>query len=504
MIHFSRPRPITHGMRGHVLVISLLLGQIRDAGAHGHLTWPPSSRHGGNIHHGADCGDGSCFWFSNNVEVTTQTLPSAHRTMEPEVEGGVDVWRKNPWRSPGAAPVYGSGCGVAGGHSTNVYANGGTPPAGVTLGFDGKNLPKTNLGPAKWQVGSVVEVAWAMAANHGGGYAYRLCRADGVVNEACFQSGHLEFSGSDSAILYPNGTRVAVPRVVTAAGTTPAGSQWAKDGIPTCRTCARAYDMCGAPLSPVPGLDYGSSWNKQVNCFADCAGATSSKAFGACPGGSSALQFDPGFSDQSHYDRYTGFGKNVWEWSVLDAVVVPSGLAPGEYLLSWRWDAEESSQVWQNCADVTLVSDSADATWHLATSEALGLVPKPTNAKANEFDPYADTTGDANFDCDKQVAYCAKVNYKASQFKCGKDEATTRSEICPMYEKTSGGSTVKPALAMAVSLYVAAEVLDPRWHWTFAVISGCVIAILFPPTPPFEQLMQPFLPYVPVYLRDKT
>ena len=198
MIHFSRPL-LTHGMRGHVLLVSLLLGQIRDAGAHGHLTWPPSSRHGGNIHHGADCGDGSCFWFSNNVEVTTQTLPSAHRTMEPEVTGGVDVWRKNPWRSPGAAPVYGSGCGVAGGHSTNVYANGGTPPAGVTLGFDGKNLPKTNLGPAKWQVGSVVEVAWAMAANHGGGYAYRLCRADGVVNEACFQSGHLEFSGSDSA-----------------------------------------------------------------------------------------------------------------------------------------------------------------------------------------------------------------------------------------------------------------------------------------------------------------
>ena len=80
-------------MRGHVLVVLFLLGQICDAGAHGHLTWPPSSRHGGNIHHGADCGDGSCFWFSNNVEVTTQTLPSAHRTMEPEVTGGVDVWR---------------------------------------------------------------------------------------------------------------------------------------------------------------------------------------------------------------------------------------------------------------------------------------------------------------------------------------------------------------------------------------------------------------------------
>ena len=27
----------------------------------------------------------------------------------------------------------------------------------------------------------------------------------------------------------------------------------------------------------------------------------------------------------------------------------------GEYLLSWRWDCEESTQVWQNCADVVLV-----------------------------------------------------------------------------------------------------------------------------------------------------
>ena len=44
-----------------------------------------------------------------------------------------------------------------------------------------------------------------------------------------------------------------------------------------------------------------------------------------------------------------------WKWSVADKVAVPRDLKPGNYLLSWRWDSEESTQVWQNCADVTLV-----------------------------------------------------------------------------------------------------------------------------------------------------
>jgi len=44
-----------------------------------------------------------------------------------------------------------------------------------------------------------------------------------------------------------------------------------------------------------------------------------------------------------------------WKWSVADKVKVPTDLKAGPYLLSWRWDCEESVQVWQNCADVVLV-----------------------------------------------------------------------------------------------------------------------------------------------------
>ena len=41
-------------------------------------------------------------------------------------------------------------------------------------------------------------------------------------------------------------------------------------------------------------------------------------------------------------------------WNIRDRVRVPPHLAPGDYVLSWRWDVEELPQVWSNCADVRL------------------------------------------------------------------------------------------------------------------------------------------------------
>jgi hypothetical protein len=38
-----------------------------------------------------------------------------------------------------------------------------------------------------------------------------------------------------------------------------------------------------------------------------------------------------------------------------DKVLVPGGLAPGEYVLSWRWDIAGGGQVWVSCANIRLV-----------------------------------------------------------------------------------------------------------------------------------------------------
>ena len=44
-----------------------------------------------------------------------------------------------------------------------------------------------------------------------------------------------------------------------------------------------------------------------------------------------------------------------FEFNIVDRVVVPETLPAGDFLLSWRWDCEQSKQIWQNCADVRLV-----------------------------------------------------------------------------------------------------------------------------------------------------
>ena len=41
---------------------------------------------------------------------------------------------------------------------------------------------------------------------------------------------------------------------------------------------------------------------------------------------------------------------------VVDRVRIPAGLAPGRWVLQWRWDCEESDQVWMSCADVEIAS----------------------------------------------------------------------------------------------------------------------------------------------------
>ena len=41
--------------------------------------------------------------------------------------------------------------------------------------------------------------------------------------------------------------------------------------------------------------------------------------------------------------------------SIVDALRVPAGTPPGAYVLGFRWDAEETAQVWSSCSDITIV-----------------------------------------------------------------------------------------------------------------------------------------------------
>ena len=187
-----------------------------------------------------------------------------------------------------------------------------------------------------WLAGSVQEVAWAITANHGGGYAYRLCRADSDLSEACFQSTHLEFVGETQFIVNTTGVVVAqVPAFRTSNGTWPKNSQWTRNPFPM--------------EQGLPGI--------------------------------------PGLPDVH--------GRGPFLFNVMDRVRVPKDLSSGHYVLSWRWEAEQTKQVWAQCSDVMIVGGAGAArsspkprppARHVCVGDSLGLSVHDCDAWVDLFD----------------------------------------------------------------------------------------------------------------------
>ena len=193
------------------------------------------------------------------------------------------------------------------------------------------------------------------------GYAYRLCRKSSVgskLNESCFAAGHLQFVGDKSWIQFGDdkANRTAIPAVRTAVGTNPPGSSWSKNPIPACGNIAggglHTSDQCKTaqftpPLAdvirpnpkyaPLPGL-YGFGMGHCVSL----------------PHGKNST--DPGLSACSAEEL--SFWKTRFNFNIVDQVQVPAGLPAGDYLLSFRWDSEQTPQIWLNCADVVVAVSS--------------------------------------------------------------------------------------------------------------------------------------------------
>merc|ERR1740121_1100503 len=192
-------------------VLSLLL--VGSAEGHGTLTNPPP-RTGQNMKEAGLCPgmwvptpigpaprasrghathNGTCDWYSQGCQpgcrecnVKCSHVAAAFglccgigKTMsptwsDPELRtyqnfGGIfDIgMRYNPWRAPGFAPVL-DPCGVITGNQPGEHVDDAPKP-----GTRGSDLPATQ-GPT-WSAGSIQDVSWSLYANHGGGYAYRLC-----------------------------------------------------------------------------------------------------------------------------------------------------------------------------------------------------------------------------------------------------------------------------------------------------------------------------------------
>ena len=45
-----------------------------------------------------------------------------------------------------------------------------------------------------------------------------------------------------------------------------------------------------------------------------------------------------------------------FNFNIMDKVRVPQDLAAGEYVLSFRWDCEQTPQAWTQCSDITVTA----------------------------------------------------------------------------------------------------------------------------------------------------
>lgn len=229
--------------------------------------------------------------------------------------------------APGSAPVF-SPCGIEGGNPLGcpVGDRNGTdcPGGGYGFGMDAIDINFPGVVTTEWRAGEVVEAAWGIMANHGGGYSYRLCkmppggRAD--LTEECFQQNPLEFVGDTQWAQYGEdaNNRTAIKAVRTTNGTTPRGSMWTRDPIPACN----AHDG-GFFSSPFRNCAMGLQFERPAP-----------QLFGY---GESFIDYTP------------------WPWSIVDLLQVPADLEAGEYTLSFRWDCEQTSQIWSTCSSINIV-----------------------------------------------------------------------------------------------------------------------------------------------------
>jgi hypothetical protein len=256
-----------------------------------------------------------------------------------------DIFKFNPWRAPGKAPVF-DPCGMAGGHlpgppKTEWNAGAFNTTKFAKMGDLGSQVLKPRPSGTVWRKGGTARTRWELTANHGGGYIFRLCKASEPLTEECFQRTPLKWATSTHKLIFsdPQKDHMINATDVTHGG----GIGWRLNPFPNVRR-----DPCDYNVTEKDGPGHHCDWMHCPGCGAPLYAADES-----CP--DICSKHYPGTPDgrnpTSPFPNPPGPPSNTIE----DSVVVPADIPAGEYVLGWRWDCDHSSQVWSTCADITIV-----------------------------------------------------------------------------------------------------------------------------------------------------
>ena len=199
---------------------------------------------------------------------------------------------------------------------------------------------------------------------------YRLCKRGRNITEECFQEMPLEPATVTHEIVYgpltpqpkPAGwqKRSEIPAVHVRQGTK-GGSTWIRNPIPAC------YGPTGGGLGnspapchraqfppPIPGL-FGFG---PTACIVASADALTNFSMLVKP------CMEQGWNTTAcvkyNLKKYTNCSfAELFSWverfnfNIVDTLKVPDAI--GDYVLSFRWDSEQSPQIWTGCSDIRIV-----------------------------------------------------------------------------------------------------------------------------------------------------
>merc|ERR1712113_310491 len=261
-------------------------------------------------------------------------------------------------------------CGDASGYKNpGPYAD---IPAGYNAYAKGSEvLPET--APTYWKAGGTAEVGWALSAQHGGGYTYRLCPKSEKLTEACFQAHGLSFTSKNSTVRYHDGSKADFQ--IPVANLLTDGQHWRRNPIPGC-SCDLGWGCGGKEEDVLKVHSHVQGGGVDLTPYAEHGPATP-----ACPHGT---MFDAGWTPEG--EGFLVGSSN--SFSIVDEVQVPN--TPGEYVLGWRWDCEQTDQVWNSCADIVITD---------------GPVPAPPPAPPAPPSPPPSPPGKGDYVCYQNKCY---------------------------------------------------------------------------------------------------
>jgi len=106
-------------------------------------------------------------------------------------------------------------------------------------------------------------------------------------------------------------------------------------------------------------------WTKNPIPALDCPSGGAPDYFAGGAFNCTGPQFPPPIEDPlywgfSSYNITNTHEQTGWLPFIADFVVVPEVAKEGHYVLSWRWDSEQTPQVWNSCADIYISKSNSD------------------------------------------------------------------------------------------------------------------------------------------------